>query len=57
MADGAGVCWAFGRAPGALAWPATTGKPVSSIVAFGALVTTGPAIVLMPVALLTLDNR
>jgi hypothetical protein len=38
-------------------WPATTGKPVSSIVALGAPVKTGPAIVLMLVALLTLDNR
>jgi hypothetical protein len=38
-------------------WPATTGKPVSSIVAFGALVKTGPAIALMLVALLTLDDR
>jgi hypothetical protein len=42
---------------GALAWPATTGKPVSSTVGFGALVKTGPAIVLMLIALLTLDNR
>jgi hypothetical protein len=38
-------------------WPATTGKPVSSILAFGALVKTGPAMVLMLVARLTLDNR
>jgi hypothetical protein len=38
-------------------WPATTGKPISSTVGFGALVKTGPAIVLMLVALLTLDNR
>jgi hypothetical protein len=38
-------------------WPATTGKPVSSIVALGPLVKTGPAIVLVLVALLTLDNR
>ncbi|MCU1283588.1 MAG: hypothetical protein JWM53_7134 [bacterium] len=58
MTAGAGVCRAFGRRLGHAGFgPRQPGKPVSSIVAFGALVKTGPAIVLMLVALLTLDNR